>query len=103
MPFSEKFSEPISSLSAGNPKSSTAGMPRPNGRVSISAVQHLVNREMKDPRHRADFALHTGAVDHEERLNQVRRRQLVLAHQLAQGRRPAAAAGSSRLEGGSRR
>ena len=93
MPFSAKFSDPTSSLLAGIPKSSTARIPRDRIR-SISSIQHLVHREMIDAGHGADLALDPGAMHHEQRLNQIGRGQLVLAHQLAYGARPAAAPGS---------
>ena len=86
MPSSAKFSEPTSSLAAGIPKSRTAGIPSGPDPVHL-AVEHLVHRELENAGHGADLALDTGAVDHEDRLNQISGAKLVLAHQPADGLR----------------
>ena len=48
-------------------------------------VERLVDRQVADPGHRGDLALDPGAVDHEERLDEVPGLELVLAHEPAEG------------------
>jgi hypothetical protein len=43
------------------------------------AVERLIHREVEDLRHGRDLALDSCSVDDEERLDQVRRRELMLA------------------------
>ena len=78
------------------------GMPRAADPVDL-AVERFVHRQVVDPGHRGDLALDPGAVDHEQRLDQVRRPELVLAHESAQGVGASPAPWSMDLGGGSRR
>jgi hypothetical protein len=64
------------------------------------AIERFINREMTNARHRFDLPLDSGAVDDENRLNEIARSELVLAHQTAQGLGAAAAAGTLDGSGG---
>jgi hypothetical protein len=62
------------------------------------SVERFVHRQVVDTGHRGDLALDPGAVDHEDGLDEIAGRQLVLAHQAAKRLGAPAAAGA--LHGG---